>query len=181
MKFLLIFMMIIVLHECCFCWRVDFNTINEFLKYIPLNPSINWKVIWDSQGFLRGNWGALGWLSWLSVWLRLRSCHLVREFEPRLGLCVDNSEPGGCSDSVSPSLSAPPPFMCVLSLSLSFSLSLKNKHKKIKEGIEFLIFILTKRSWKVLAENPTTRCPKCRVEDCGNITACLFFFFFNFF
>lgn len=29
------------------------------------------------------------------------------------------------------------------------------------------------RSWKVLAENPTTRCPKCSVEAHGNLTACL--------
>jgi len=45
--------------------------------------------------------------------------------------------------------------------------------KDFKEGIEFLIFILIQRSWKVLAENPTTRCPKCSVEAHGNITACL--------
>lgn len=29
------------------------------------------------------------------------------------------------------------------------------------------------RGWKVLAENPTTRCPKCSVETHGNLTACL--------
>ena len=39
----------------------------------------------------------------------------VRGFEPRVELCADSSEP--VSDSVSPSLSSPPPFMLCLSLS----------------------------------------------------------------
>ena len=49
----------------------------------------------------------------------------VREFEPRVGsgLMAQSLEPA--SYSVSPSLSAPPPFM------LSLSLSLKNKFKKL--------------------------------------------------
>ena len=42
----------------------------------------------------------------------------VCEFEPRVGLCADNSEPGAASDPMSPSLSAPP--LLVLCLSLSF-------------------------------------------------------------
>ena len=45
----------------------------------------------------------------------------VRGFEPRIGLCADNSEPGAASDSVSPSLSALP------TLTLCLSLSLKKK------------------------------------------------------
>ena len=42
----------------------------------------------------------------------------VREFEPRVGLRADSSEPGAALDSVSPSLSVPPPLMLCLSLSL---------------------------------------------------------------
>ena len=42
---------------------------------------------------------------------------MVREFKPRVGLCADSSEPGAASDSVSPSLSAPPLLMLCLSLS----------------------------------------------------------------
>ena len=41
----------------------------------------------------------------------------VREFEPCIGICADSSEPRAASDSVSPSLSDPPPFMLCLSLS----------------------------------------------------------------
>ena len=42
----------------------------------------------------------------------------VREFEPRVGLWADGSEPGACFRfCVSLSLSAPPPFMLCLSLS----------------------------------------------------------------
>ena len=66
--------------------------------------------------------GAPGWLSRLSVRLRLRSRSrghdlAVREFEPCVasGLMAQSLEPA--SDSVSPSLSAPPPFMLCLSLS----------------------------------------------------------------
>ena len=45
----------------------------------------------------------------------------VHEFEPRVGLCADGSEPGAALDPVSPSLSAPPP------LALCLSRFLKNK------------------------------------------------------
>ena len=39
----------------------------------------------------------------------------VREFEPCIGICADSSEPRAASDSVSPSLSAPPQLMMSLS------------------------------------------------------------------
>ena len=42
----------------------------------------------------------------------------VSEFESHVGLCADSSEPGACLDSVSPSLSVPPPLMLCLSLPL---------------------------------------------------------------
>ena len=45
---------------------------------------------------------------------------MVREFEPRVGLCADSLD-SPSSDSLSPSLSAPP----LLMLSLSFKI---NKH-----------------------------------------------------
>ena len=38
-----------------------------------------------------------------------------REFKHRLGLCTDSTEPAG--DSLSPSVSAPPPLACALFLS----------------------------------------------------------------
>ena len=73
--------------------------------------------------------GAPGWLSWLTVQLWLSHELTVHEFQPHVGLCVDSSEPGACFRfCVSPSLSAPPPF--VLSLSLSLSLSKINIKKK---------------------------------------------------
>ena len=56
----------------------------------------------------------------------------VHGFEPSVGLCADSLEPD--SDSVPPSLSAPPPPK--LALSLSLSLSLSNKHlKKFKKRV----------------------------------------------
>ena len=59
--------------------------------------------------------GAPGWRSRLSVRLQPGHDLAVREFEPRvrLGLMAQSLEP--VSDSVSPSLSAPPPFMLCLS------------------------------------------------------------------
>ena len=55
--------------------------------------------------------GSVGWAS------EFGSGHdlAVRGFEPRVGLCAQSLEPA--SDSVSPSLSDPPPFMLCLSLS----------------------------------------------------------------
>ena len=78
--------------------------------------------------FLNGNYmsvelikkqttGAPGWRSRLSVRLQPGHDLALHEFEPRVGLWADGSEPGACSDSVSPSLSDPPPFMLCLSLS----------------------------------------------------------------
>ena len=61
--------------------------------------------------------GAPGWRSRLSVRLQPGHDLAVREFEPRVGsgLMARSLEP--VFDSVSPSLSAPPPFMLCLSLS----------------------------------------------------------------
>ena len=65
----------------------------------------------------QGEWisGVPGWLSRLSVRLQLRSWSHGLWFEPHFRLCADSSEPA--SDSVPPSLSAPPP-LAVWSLSL---------------------------------------------------------------
>ena len=54
--------------------------------------------------------------------------HMVHEFEPRVGLCVDISEPRTCFRFCVSSLSAPPLLVLAHSLSLSVSLCLKNKH-----------------------------------------------------
>ena len=59
--------------------------------------------------------GAPGWHSRLSVRLQPGHDLAVCEFEPRIRLWADGLEP--VSDSVFPSLSAPPPFMLCLSLS----------------------------------------------------------------
>ena len=58
--------------------------------------------------------GAPGWLSQMSDF---GSGHdlTVHGFKPRFGLCADSSEPGAASDSVSPSLSAPPSLVLALS------------------------------------------------------------------
>ena len=61
--------------------------------------------------------GSVGWASDLGSGHDLR----VRGFKPCTELCADSSEPGPPSDSVSPSLSAPPPLV------LCFPLSLKNE------------------------------------------------------
>ena len=67
---------------------------------------------------------APGWLSWLSVRLRLRSCsHSLWVQAPHRAVNT-----GPASDPLSPSVSACPPLM----LSQSLSLSLKNKHLKNK-------------------------------------------------
>ena len=64
----------------------------------------------------------------------------VHEFEPRVGLCADSSEPGACfrfcvslSLSLLLSLSLPLPRSC--SVFLSLSLSLKNKYLKKCPGM----------------------------------------------
>ena len=55
----------------------------------------------------------------------------VREFEPRVGLWADSSEPAW--DSVSPSLSAPPP-ACAHSHSLP-----QNKYINLKKKIKMYV------------------------------------------
>ena len=96
-------------------------------------------------GFLkRGSTGCLRWLSRLNVRLDFSSGHdlMVHGVEPHVWLCTDNVEPAW--DSLSPSLSACPPFMLSLllpslspSLSLCLSLSqnkwinLKNNKKRV--------------------------------------------------
>ena len=56
--------------------------------------------------------GSVGWASGFGSGHDLT----VREFEPRVGLCADCSEPGACF-TCCVSLSDPPPFMLCLSLS----------------------------------------------------------------
>ena len=70
----------------------------------------------SKQGHLGGS---VGWATDLSSGHDL----VVREFESRVGLCADSSEPGAASDSVCLPLSLLLPHLCALSLSFS----LKNK------------------------------------------------------
>ena len=71
----------------------------------------------EREACLRFSLGAPGWRSQLSVRLQPGHDLTVREFEPASGsgLMAQSLEP--VSDSVSPSLSAPRPFMLCLSLS----------------------------------------------------------------
>ena len=73
--------------------------------------------------------GTPGWLSWLSIQaLDFGSGHdlMVRGIEPHVRIWADSAEPAW--DSLSPSLSAPPPLM----LSLSQNKKLENFLNKIK-------------------------------------------------
>ena len=65
--------------------------------------------------FKNHNFGALGWLSQLSIWLSFISGHdlTVRGFELSVKLCAGSSEPRACSDSVSPSLCPSPLVLCL--------------------------------------------------------------------
>ena len=56
----------------------------------------------------------------------------VCELEPQVGLWADSTEPPW--DSVSPSLSAPPLFLCARSLSLSLSLSLSQNKQTFRKA-----------------------------------------------
>ena len=69
--------------------------------------------------------GSVGWVTDFSSGHDLAVCG----FEPRVGLCADTSEPGGCFKFCLP-LSLCPSHAHVLSLSLS----LKNKHQKKIKG-----------------------------------------------
>ena len=72
--------------------------------------------------------GSVGWASNFVSGHNLMVC----EFEPHVGLFADSSEPQPASDSVPPSLSAPPPHL--LTFSLSLSLSKINKRLKRRRG-----------------------------------------------
>ena len=75
--------------------------------------------------YFKKNLGAPGWLSQLSAWLGSGHDLTVCGFEPRVGLCADSSEPGGCF-GFCVSLSLCPFPVCALSFSKI------NKHQKIK-------------------------------------------------
>ena len=76
--------------------------------------------------------GSVGWASDFGSGHDLT----VREFEPRIGLWADGSEPGACFRfCVSLSLSAPPPFMLCLSVS-KINKTLKKLKKKNKSKFE---------------------------------------------
>ena len=56
---------------------------------------------------------------------------MLRGFEPRVGLCADNSEPGACFGfCVSLSLSLPLPRSHTVSLCLKNKINIKKKFKK---------------------------------------------------
>ena len=87
------------------------------------SPCLLWKVM-----RLRNipSLGAPGWLSQLSV--RLHSGHdlAIREFEPRVGLWADGSEPGACFRFCLP-LSLPLPHSCSVSVSKIKKINVKKK------------------------------------------------------
>ena len=79
---------------------------------------------------------------------------MVHELESCIILCADSLEPA--LDSVSPSLSVPPPLKLCLSLSLSLSLSQKqiNINKKIFKVTGQMILDAIKISTGQLSEMP---------------------------
>ena len=80
--------------------------------------------------------GAPGWRSRLSVRLQPGHDLTVREFEPRIGLWADGSEPGAYFRfCVSLSL-CPSPIHAV-----SLSVSKINKHEKIEKLKEYSIYV----------------------------------------
>ena len=93
------------------CQSTIFNTNHSFLNTFCEAAILS---IFHSL-FKFNSIGAPGWRSRLSVRLQPGHDLAVREFKPRLRLMAQSLEP--VSDSVSPSLSAPPPFMLCLSLS----------------------------------------------------------------
>ena len=67
----------------------------------------------------RGRW-VPGWLSWLNIQLLVSAQVTIsqfHEFEPHIGLHGDSAEPAW--DSLSPSLSAPPPLALSVSLKIN--------------------------------------------------------------
>ena len=83
------------------------------------------------RGNIKSVPGAPGWLSRLSVQLHSGHDLTVPEFEPRIRLCADSSEPGACFGfCVSLSL-WPSPRSCSVSLCLKNN---KCKKKKIKKN-----------------------------------------------
>ena len=91
---------------------------------LPVSLPLCWlnkeesEILREAEAQKKGAWGHLsGSVGWAADF---GSGHdlAVREFEPRIGLCADSSEPGACFGlCVSLSLSDPPPFMLCLSLS----------------------------------------------------------------
>ena len=88
-------------------------------EFTPVFHRLAHEVVQDSVSLCSTlKIGAPGWHSRLSVRLQPGHDLAVREFEPRVRLWADGSEPGACFRfCVSLSLSDPPLFMLCLSLS----------------------------------------------------------------
>ena len=100
---------------------------------------IQWEFKFNTQKLCWGTWVA----QLVECPLQLRSGHglTTREFEPRVGLCADSSEPGACFGfCLSLSLSLCP----FPTRALSLSLSLKNEEtlKKILNEMKALLMHL---------------------------------------
>ena len=99
---------------------VDASSNNESQKHYSRQKKTDTSlyILYDSIYLKLKEIGAPGWRSRLSVRLQPGHDLGVCEFEPRVRLWADGSEPGACFRfCVSLSLSAPPPFMLCLSLS----------------------------------------------------------------
>ena len=99
----------------------------------------------DFEGFKTSGDGAPGSRSRLSVRLQPGHDLAVREFEPRVRLCADSSEPGACFRFwVSLSLSAPPPPI------LPLSVSQKKNTLTLKKYLRIILFT-NSQIWKYKA------------------------------
>ena len=103
--------------------------------------------------------GAPGWRSRLSVRLRPGHDLAVGEFEPRVRLWADGSEPGACF-RFCVSLSLCPSPVHVLSLSVPKINKIKNVKKKIKAGLRPYCWGPT-RLWCWTSAPPSDRCSLC--------------------
>ena len=119
--------------------RAIYIVMKEVFRKIQLAGAS--RIDWERKSPIqKGKPGAPGWRSWLSVRLQPGHDLAVREFEPRVRLWADGSEPGACFPfCVSLSLCPSP----VHALSLSVPKINKNVEKKLKKKVLSPFFLMS--------------------------------------